>query len=173
MDRHKAPEAWLRGTPAGVDVMLAPLLFSFEQAREDLAKFTEGLSTEQLWARPYGFNAVGREIRHIGGSVDRLSTYLAGRQLDAAQMRDLESEAEPGASREELLRELDERLARTEGFIRSLDPRTLAEPRKVGRKELPTTIIGLIVHIAEHTQRHVGQAISAAKLARTVRHQAS
>jgi hypothetical protein len=36
----------------------------------------------------------------------------------------------------------------------------------VGRKKLPTTVIGLIVHLAEHTQRHVGQAVSAAKLAR-------
>jgi len=29
-----------------------------------------------------------------------------------------------------------------------------------------TTVAGLLTHIAEHTQRHVGQAISAAKLSR-------
>jgi hypothetical protein len=55
---------------------------------------------------------------------------------------------------------------RAEETIRSIDPATLAEPRAVGRKRLPTTVIGLITHIAEHTQRHLGQAISAAKLAR-------
>jgi hypothetical protein len=167
MSQSNLAEPWLRGALPGVDPLLAPLLYSFQQAREDLARFTEGLTPEQLWARPYGFNPVGREIRHIGGSVDRLITYAEGRQLTDRQMRELNSEFEPGATREELLRELDERLARAESVVRSIDPKLAAEPRAVGRKQLPTTVIGLIVHIAEHTQRHVGQAISAGKLART------
>ncbi|MGE5647442.1 MAG: DinB family protein [Acidobacteriota bacterium] len=144
--------------------MIAPLLYSFQQAREDLAAFTEGLTPDQLWARPFGGNPVGREIRHIGGSVDRLITYAEGRQLTDRQLRELSSEFDPGAGREELLRELEERLARAEAVVRSLDRKTLTAPREVGRKRLPTTVMGLLVHIAEHTQRHVGQAISAAKL---------
>jgi hypothetical protein len=52
--------------------------------------------------------------------------------------------------------------------LRTIDPPTLAEPRAVGRKQLPTTVIGLLIHIAEHTQRHVGQAIAAAKLAMAI-----
>ncbi len=166
MSETKLPEAWMRGPLAGVDPLIAPLLHSFTQAREDLAKFTEGLSLDQIWARPFGLNPVGREIRHIGGSVERLVTYLEGGQLSEAQLRALDAEFEPGASREDLLRELDEQLARAERVVQAVDPATLKEPRAVGRKRLPTTVIGLIVHIAEHTQRHVGQAISAAKLAR-------
>jgi DinB superfamily len=151
---------------AGVDPMLAPLLYSFQQAREDLASFTEGMMPDQLWSRPFGLNPVGREIRHIGGSVDRLTTYLEGKQLSDIQLHELSSEFDPGAPREELLRELDRRLARAEEVVRSLDPKALTEARAVGRKRLPTTVIGLIVHIAEHTQRHVGQAINTAKAAR-------
>jgi uncharacterized damage-inducible protein DinB len=92
--------------------------------------------------------------------------YLEGKQLTAAELRGLETEAAPGATGEELLTELDAAFERAEAIVRALDPATLADQREVGRKRLPTTVIGLLTHIAEHTQRHAGQAISAAKLAR-------
>jgi len=70
---HPNPvEPWMRGPIAGVDPLLAPLLYSFQMAREDLARFTAGLSEAQLWARPDGFAPVGFHIRHITGSADRL-----------------------------------------------------------------------------------------------------
>jgi uncharacterized damage-inducible protein DinB len=81
-------------------------------------------------------------------------------------MAALAAEMEPGASLEELLADVERMLRRAEEVIRATDPGTLAEPRWVGRRRLPTTVIGLLVHIAEHTQRHLGQAIAAAKLAR-------
>ena len=146
--------------------LVAPALFGFQQAREDLARHTAGLTASQVWARPRGLAPLGFHLRHIAGSVDRLTTYLEGRALDAAQMRALASEMEPGASLEELLAEVDRMLRRAEEAIRATDPATLAEPRWVGRKRLPTTVMGLLVHIAEHTQRHLGQAIGAAQLAR-------
>lgn len=166
MSPTKLPEPWMRGPLPGIDPLLAPLFCSFTMAREDLAEFTAGLTPDQIWARPHGFNPVGREIRHIGRSAGRLLTYLEGGQLSDAQLAEINSEFEPGASREELLRELDRHFAQAETVLRSIDPATFAHPRAVGRKQLPTTVIGLIVHMAEHTQRHVGQAISAAKLAR-------
>jgi uncharacterized damage-inducible protein DinB len=160
------PEPWLRGPIPGLSPLVAPVLYAFQQAREDLARFTEGLTTEQIWARPHGFGPVGFHLRHIAGSVDRLMTYLQGGFLDDAQMAALKSEMEPGATREELLRAVGEALDKAEKIVRGIDPATLAEPRGAGRKQLPTTVIGLLTHIAEHTQRHVGEAISAAKLAR-------
>ncbi len=105
----------------------------------------------------------------MAGSVDRLTAYLGGRQLDAAQLARLASEMDPGATLEQLLADLEATFARAEAAIRSVDPATFAEPREVGRKRLPATVIGLVVHIAEHTQRHLGQAISAAQLARAQR----
>jgi hypothetical protein len=161
------PEPWLRGSLPGVHPAIAPLLRSFEMAREDLEAFTEGLSAEQMWKATDGLNAAGREIRHIGGSVDRLLTYLQGRQLEERQIAAIAEESTPGASRDELLSDMNHALAHAEEVLRAFDPGKLMEPREVGRKRLPTTAIGLIVHIAEHTQRHVGQAIVAAKLART------
>jgi hypothetical protein len=142
------------------------VLYAFQQAREDLATHTDGLTDEQIWARPFGLAPLGFQLRHIGGSVDRLTTYLLGKQLDEVQLAALQAEMEPGESREQQLARVNEALAQAEARIRSIDPATFAEPRVVGRKRLPTTVIGLLVHIAEHTQRHVGQAISAAKLAR-------
>ena len=159
-------EPWLRGPIAGVHPLVAPVLYAFQQAREDLARHTEGLTAAQIWARPHGFGPVGFHLRHIAGSVERLMTYVQGRQLDERQMAALRAEMEPGAAREELLAAVDDALAAAEAAIRVIDPATLAEPRAVGRRQLPTTVIGLLTHIAEHTQRHVGQAISAAKLAR-------
>jgi len=159
-------EPWLRGPLGGVDPLIAPILRSFEQAREDLARHTERLTMEQIWATPHGFGSVGFHVRHIAGSVDRLMTYLQQQQLSESQLGALDLEHEPGASRDELLAEVEQSLRRAESVVRGIDPEILRQPREVGRKRLPTTVIGLLTHIAEHTQRHVGQAISAAKLAR-------
>ena len=160
------PEPWLRGTLTGLHPAIAPTLYSFEQALEDVTRWTEGLTTEQIWEHPHGLAPVGFQLRHIAGSVDRLLTYALGHQLSPDQLAELKIEMEPGASRDELLEYLRQRLADAGATIRAMDPAILEEPRKVGRKGLPTTVIGLLVHIAEHTQRHVGQAIITAKLAR-------
>jgi len=91
---------------------------------------------------------------------------LEGKRLSEAQMAALGVEAEPDATRDELLTAMDAAFRPAELVIRAIDRTRLQEPREVGRKRLPTTVAGLLTHIAEHTQRHVGQAISAAKLAR-------
>ncbi len=70
------PEAWMRGPIAGVDPLVAPVLYTFQQAREDLRCWTERLSPEQVWAKPYGFSSVGFHMRHIAGSTGRLMSYL-------------------------------------------------------------------------------------------------
>jgi len=160
------PEPWLRGPISDLDPLVAPILYAFQQAREDLAMHTSGLTTEQIWATPHTLGSVGFHISHIAGSTDRLITYLQGKQLSEAQMTALHAEHHAGASLDELLGALDSSFQHAEAVVRSLNAANLTEPREVGRKRLPTTVIGLLTHIAEHTQRHVGQAISAAKLAR-------
>ena len=163
------PEPWLRGPIPGVHPLLAPVLYTFRQAREDLDRYTAPLTQAQLRATPYGLGSVAFHLRHIAGSTDRLMTYLRGLQLTAEQLAMLGAEAEPGeVSREQLLSAMDQVFREAEEVVRALDPPTLAEPRTVGRQHLPTTVAGLLTHIAEHTQRHVGQAISAARLAEGV-----
>jgi uncharacterized damage-inducible protein DinB len=162
---ERLPEPWMRGPIPGVHPLTAPILYAFQQAREDLARHTEGLSFEQIWATPHGFGSVGFHLRHIAQSTGRLMSYLQGGALTGHQLEALRTEKEPaGASRDELLALLDRAFRDAEATVRAIDPATLADPRTVGRKRLPTTVIGLLTHIAEHTQRHVGQAISAAKL---------
>jgi uncharacterized damage-inducible protein DinB len=158
------PEPWLRGPIPEVDPLLAPIFYAFQQAREDLARYSEPLTREQLWASPRGFGSVGFHIRHIAGSTGRLMAYLQGRQLTPGQLHELIAETEPlPLSREALLELLDRAFGSAEDVVRGLDTASFTEPRFVGRQRLPTTVIGLLTHIAEHTQRHVGQAISMAK----------
>jgi uncharacterized damage-inducible protein DinB len=161
------PEPWMRGPLEGVHPLAAPLLYCFQHAREDLAKHTEGLTPQQIWISPHNFGSVGFHLRHIAGSTDRLMTYLQGGSLSESQMAALAEEKRPdGSNREELLAAMDRAFCHAESIVRSIDPAILTEPRAVGRQRLPTSVIGLLFHIGEHTQRHVGQAISAAKWAR-------
>jgi uncharacterized damage-inducible protein DinB len=165
------PEPWLRGPLEGTHPLLAPLLYSFEQAREDLANLTAGLRDEDLHQRPGGVPSLAFQLRHIAGSVDRLATYLAGEQLSPRQMEELRAESAGGGAEgiAELLARIEEVFTRVAEQVRGMDPAALAEPRAVGRKALPTTVTGLLTHIAEHTQRHIGEAIVTAKILKSAR----
>lgn len=157
------PEPWLRGPLPDVSAAVMPVFFCFAQVREDLARHTSGLHAEVLWKQTSG-GSLGFQLKHIAGSVDRLTTYLMGGQLSAEQHKELAREQEPDGGLTELLTYLDQRLTQSEVRIFQLDPKQLFETRAVGRRALPTTVIGLLVHLCEHTQRHVGQAITLAKM---------
>lgn len=159
-------EPWMRGTRLEMDPIAAAVLYSFEHAREDLEKWTADLAPEQLWARPGECASVGFHIRHIAGSVDRLLTYACGEMLSEAQKAALKSEHEGGMSRQELLGHLAETVARAAEIVRGFDPREYSSLRHIGRKRIPAPLGTLLVHIAEHTQRHVGEAIVTSKVVR-------
>jgi len=164
-DSHQEP--WLRGPIEGVPAHLMPVFHSFQMVREDLARYTEGLSTEDVWRCTGALPPLGFHLHHLGHSVDRLVTYLCGEQLSEAQIAVLKKETDPsGATLAELLAEVDRKLADAERRIRSIRADMLEEPRYIGKKRLPSTVLGILVHVAEHTQRHLGQAITTAKLAR-------
>ena len=157
-------EPWLSGHHSAVHPLLRPLLFSFEQALEDLRLWTSRIPPGTVWSTPHGLAPVGFQLRHIAGSVDRLFTYAEGHQLSESQMMTLRSEMEPTGNLEELLMEVETVFKKVADKVCQFDPTTLSALRAVGKKQLPTTVIGLLVHIAEHTQRHVGQAILTSKL---------
>ncbi len=159
-------EPWLRGPLAGVHPLVAPTVRAYMQALEDLAHWTAGLSDAQIWSRPHGLAPVGFQLRHIAGSVERLTTYLRGHELTSRQLEAARGEMEPGPGREALLEMVTVSLQDSERVIRALDPATLTDARTVGRQQLPATVAGLVVHLAEHTQRHVGELIITSKLAR-------
>jgi hypothetical protein len=164
-----APEAWLRGPLDGVDPYLMPAAHAFVQAAEELRQVAAGLSHAQLWARPGGAASVGFHLRHVAGATDRLLTYAEGAELTPAQRAFAAAEGQP-AGPEHGAEALAEETAR--GLVLALErlrqtPRErLLEPRGVGRLRLPSNVLGLIFHAAEHAQRHVGQALATAKVVR-------
>ncbi|HJU69930.1 MAG TPA: DinB family protein [Gemmatimonadaceae bacterium] len=161
------PEAWLRGPIEGVDAYLQPAAHALVQAREDLDVATTGISREQLWTRPGGAASLGYHLRHLAGSLDRLLTYARGAQLDDRQQMALKIEMEPGDPPEDVTSLVSHVRGAIEAGLtqlRATRREELLERRVVGRKALPSTVLGLLFHAAEHTTRHVGQAITTAKI---------
>jgi len=96
--------------------------------------------------------------------VDRLLTYAEGGELTSEQIAALKSEMAPGAQRQAIFAELLGTLDHAAQRLRALAEWDPGEARVVGNKQLPASLGGLLVHVAEHTQRHVGQAITTAKI---------
>lgn len=164
MIQNDLPEPWLRGTLTDVPALQRAVLHALELAKEDLDKWCYGLTDDELNERPDGIAPVAFHLRHIARSMDRLLTYAEGRQLSAEQVGEMKQEMDPGATRNELTAELVVAFAKSGKRIRSFTPQQMEEPRKVGKKQLPTSVGGLLVHVADHTLRHVGQAITTAKI---------
>jgi len=142
-----------------------PVFFSFAQMREDLTRHTVDLEPAQIW-RVTGSNSLGFQLKHIAGSVNRITSYLMEQSLIPAQMEFLRQESSGSEDIASLLALVEHSLSRSEDRLRQIDPASIYDARSVGRRALPTTVIGLLVHLAEHTQRHLGQAITLSKLAR-------
>jgi hypothetical protein len=165
MPAEPLPEPWLRGILPGLDPVVAHLLRASEQIQEDLARAIAPLSAALLWAAPHGMTPAGFHAKHLAGSTDRLCTYLEGRQLDADQLAAMRAESAGDDSGADLMARVRTAFERYESLVKGLRPEHFGDLREVGRKRLATTAVGLAIHIAEHGQRHAGQAISAAKLA--------
>jgi hypothetical protein len=163
MSATTQPEPWLRGTLTDIPPVHRGTLHALELAKEDLERWCRTLSDEQLNVRPFEIAPVSFHIRHIARSVDRLLSYAEGSQLTGDQLSALETELAGGATGRALFSELEVSLSNAARRIRALVSVPLELQRKVGRSELATTVGGLLVHIADHTQRHVGQAITSAK----------
>jgi hypothetical protein len=160
------PEPWLRGVVPGADPVTAHLLRASLQIREDIEQALRPLTNAQVWAMPSEMTSAGFHAKHLAGSTERLCAYLEGLRLTAEQIAAIAGEragTEPAA---ELIARVHAAFARYARIVGQLQPREFDAVREVGRKRLPVTAISLAIHIAEHGQRHTGQAISAAKLAK-------
>jgi hypothetical protein len=159
------PEPWLRGSIPDVPPLIVPVLHSYLQVREDLQHHVGGLDAAAVWC-VLDQASIGFHLKHMAGSVDRLTTYLMGDALSTSQIEALSAEHEGLEDADTLIQHVTRALDASEGALRNLSPDVIYESRQVGRKALPTTVLGLLVHLAEHTQRHLGQVIILAKLAR-------
>jgi len=167
-------EPWLRGTYGEVPAVARAVLHAFDLAIDDLTKWTEGLTDVEIHTLPLELPPIAFHLRHIARSTDRLLTYAEGGQLSAEQLAKLRAE-EVGPQHDEretlsaLLDEVRASLANASERVRALANADMNMFRGVGRKQLPTSVGGALVHVADHTMRHVGQVVTTAKVLKALR----
>ena len=162
-------EAWQRGPVPGFEPLLMPVVHALIQAREDLERLIPAVPFEHVWRRPGGAASIGFHVRHAGGALDRLLTYARGEALSDAQRAALKSEGEPGdppAALPALVADVNRIIDTAMEQLRATPRDSLLDDRTVGRAGLPATVLGLLFHAAEHTTRHVGQALTTALVQR-------
>ena len=126
-----------------------------------------GLTADQLWTTPGGAASVGFHLLHLAGATDRLLTYARGEPLSDLQRAQLQKERNPPrADVASLLADLRKAVDGALDQLRNTPDAALEDGRAIGRAALPTTVLGLLFHTAEHAQRHAGQVVTTAKILR-------
>ena len=164
---RNAPEVWLRGALPEYPPVLMPVAHALVQAREDVERVAGDASAEELWQRPGDAASAGYHLQHLAGSLDRLLTYARGESLTDAQHASLRQEGASGLPASVLVAAAVRQIDRALDQLRRTPVETLDEVRHVGRARLPSTVLGLLFHAAEHTSRHVGQLITTLKVVRS------
>lgn len=162
-------EWWQRGPVDGIPDVLQPVAHILLQVRESVGEIVAPL-TEQEWnARPAGVASAAFHVRHIAGVIDRLFTYARGEGLSMEQFAAIRSEGQEllAADVPSVLSALSDRIDAALAELRTVDVKTLGDFRGVGRARLPSTVIGCLVHGAEHAMRHVGQLSVTARVVRS------
>jgi uncharacterized damage-inducible protein DinB len=163
------PEFWLRGPVEGIHPALMPAAHALLQTLEDVERVTVDLSQDQLWASPGGAASIGYHLMHLSGSTDRLLTYARGERLTDAQKAAFMAESTPPqADLATLLADLRRSFDAAMAQLRATPPSSIYEARTVGRAALPTTVLGLLFHAAEHSQRHAGQIVTTSRIVRNL-----
>ncbi|WP_037316259.1 DinB family protein [Salegentibacter sp. Hel_I_6] len=160
MNKNK-PEFWLRGKVADVPNLLQPAAHALLQSREEVEEYMKDFPEKLLWENPAGRASVGFHLQHLTGVIDRMLTYAEAEKLSDAQFQYLKNEGKPdeGISLEFLVQQFQKKVNEAIEFLKNTPENILTEYRPVGRKEFPSTVIGLLFHAAEHSQRHIGQLL--------------
>lgn len=161
------PEVWQRGPVEGVPSLLQPAAHAILQAREEVIALMKDFPENSLWIKPAGMASAGFHLQHLSGVLDRLYTYARNEKLNPQQMQQLHDEAispNENLNVRNLIERFNKQVDTAIVQLKNTDPSTLTEFRGIGRKQIPTTLIGLLFHAAEHTMRHLGQLIVTAKI---------
>jgi len=159
-------EVWLRGPVTGIPPLLMPVAHALLQAKEDVARAAEGLSDDALWTRPGGAASAGFHLFHMAQSLDRLMSYARGETLTDSQRAALalERSGEIDAGSDDLIELVATSIERALRQLRCTSEAGLASERRIGRALVPSSVLGVLFHAAEHTTRHAGQLITTVKV---------
>jgi uncharacterized damage-inducible protein DinB len=160
-------EVWLRGPLPGILPALQPVAHALLQAREELNELMENFADALLWQRPAGVASAGFHLQHMTGVLDRLFTYSKGQLLNEAQLEQLATEGKSlgeGENVQRLVQQFNEQVDTSLLHLKQVNAAGLFETRGVGRAQVPSTVLGLLVHAAEHTMRHLGQLLVTVKV---------
>jgi uncharacterized damage-inducible protein DinB len=158
-------EVWQRGPVEGVPPLLQPVAHALLQALEETVRYTENFPQKLLWEKPSNLASVGFHLLHLRGVIDRLFTYARGEALGVEQLKALSAEQQPSdESLPTLVEALRQQIQIAISQLKHTDENTLLERRTIGRKQIPTTVLGLLFHAAEHSQRHVGQLLVTSRI---------
>lgn len=163
-------EVWLRGPVPGIPPLLQPVAHALLQAKEEVTTIMQDFPPRLLWDDLAGLASVGFHLQHLSGVVSRIFTYARGEQLSPIQFEYLKAEGKASANETItlLLKRFDNQVEEALDQLWRTDEATLTDNRGVGRANLPSTVIGLLFHAAEHTQRHVGQLLVTARILREI-----
>lgn len=160
-------EVWQRGPVPGIPPLLQPVAHALLQAREEINELAPEITPGILWQRPANVASASFHLQHLSGVLDRVFTYARGEALTPFQLQQLEEEDIPFRQEitvENLVERFSKQVDAALQQLSTTDESTLTEFRGVGRKQLPSTVIGLLVHGAEHTMRHLGQLRATVKI---------
>lgn len=162
------PEVWQRGPVAGIPLLLQPVTHALLQAGEEITSTIKDMPASLLWQQPAGVASIAFHVQHITGVLDRLFTYAKGEALSPTQLEYLSKEGKRNddISAAELIAALDAQIQKALEQLRHTSEKSLTEKRGIGRKQIPTTVLGLLFHAAEHAMRHTGQLLVTAKIVR-------
>lgn len=161
-------EWWQRGPIDGVPAVLQPVAHILLQVRESVGELVENMTEAEWNARPANVASCAFHVRHITGVIDRLFTYARGEALSADQFATVKATGDHLviADVPALLAALSAQVDTAIAQLRATDVATLGDFRGVGRAQLPSTVIGCLVHGAEHSMRHVGQLSVTSRIVR-------
>lgn len=172
MSENKKIENWLRGKVDGISDLLQPAAHAFLQSKEEVSEYLHDFPESELWVKPFGRASVAFHLQHIAGVTDRLLTYAKGEQLSEEQLNYLKSEGIPDEKLKlkDLIEKVEKVLDEAVDYLRDIEETELTQKVEIGRKQIPSTLMGVLFHAAEHSQRHIGQMLVTASVVKGENH---
>jgi uncharacterized damage-inducible protein DinB len=161
------PEIWMRGPQPEIPALLQPIAFALQQAQEEVVTLMMDFPEHLLWLKPVGMASPAFHLQHLSGVLDRLFMYAKGKALNEVQLAYLKAEGKPNSTTDnlpDLVSRFNVQVEKALDQLKETDVNTLTQFRGVGRAQLPSTVMGLYTHAAEHIMRHAGQLLVTVKV---------